>query len=538
MPRLSEGRHAGVLVPLFSIPSGRSWGIGEIGDIARFATWLRVAGHDFMQLLPVTEIAADETSPYSAMTAMAIDSIYISLADVPEFQAIGGESIASPPARYALDAVRRSRRVLYEGVRALKRAALRAAFEQIVESGRLEPRRAEAFDAFVARERWWLEDYARFRAIRQTSGRPWIEWPQPLRTREPAALAAADRQLRPEIHFYRYVQWIADEQWRAAREQAGVGLFGDVPFTVSGDSADVWARQGEFCVDVSVGTPPDAFSETGQNWGLPVYRWDVVEAGGDEWPRQRARRSTALYDAYRIDHVVGFYRTFVRPLTSGPLYSPGRAREFEPYFSPGDEPAQRAQGERILAAFRSAEALVVAEDLGIIPDFVRESLASLGVPGFRVLRWDRDWHARGRPFGDPRSWPASSVGVSGTHDTASLAGWWETVDVEERTAFLAIPDLARRGFSPSTPFGPELRDAVLETILGSGSAFVITPIQDLFGWRDRINVPATTGPQNWTWRLPWPSDRLMEEPEPRDRAAELAAMTERHGRRAPLASDE
>jgi 4-alpha-glucanotransferase len=538
MTRFHAGRHAGVLIPLFSIPSGRSWGIGEIGDIARFASWLRGAGHDFIQLLPVTEIAADETSPYSAMTAMAIDPIYISLPDVPEFQAIGGESISSPPARYAIDAVRRSPRVRYDAVRALKRAALRAAFEQIVEGGRLEPRRAEAFDAFVARERWWLEDYARFRAIRQTSGRPWIDWPTPLRNREKAALAAADRELGREIHFYRYAQWIADEQWRAAREQAGVGLFGDVPFTVNGDSADVWARQGEFCVDVSVGTPPDAFSETGQNWGLPVYRWDVVEAGGDEWPRQRARRSTALYDAYRIDHVVGFYRTFVRPLTSGPLYSPERAREFEPYFSPADEPAQRAQGERILAAFRSEEALVVAEDLGTIPDFVRASLTSLGVPGFRVLRWDRNWNEPGRPFGDPRTWPACSVGVSGTHDTAPLAEWWDTADAEERTAFLAIPELAARGLSASSAYNPDLRDAMLDAILGSGSNFVITPIQDLFGWRDRINVPATTGPQNWTWRVPWPSDRMMELPEPRDRAAALAAMTERHGRRAPLAPDE
>jgi 4-alpha-glucanotransferase len=530
MLRFNAGRHAGVLVPLFSIPSERSWGIGEIGDIARVAQWLRSAGHDFLQLLPVTEVAAGETSPYSAMTAMAIDPIYISLAEVPEFRAIGGEAIASPPARYAIDAVRRSRRVLYDAVRRLKRDALRAAFEQIVAAGRLDRHRVEAFDAFVERERWWLEDYARFRAIRQALGRPWIKWPPALRNRGPSAIAEADREHRQAILFYRYVQWIADEQWRAARDQSGIGLFGDVPFTVSGDSGDVWARQGDFCVDVSVGTPPDAFSETGQNWALPAYRWDAIEAGGDEWFRQRARRSTELYDAYRIDHVVGFYRTYVRPLKEGPLYSRQRARDFEPYFWPADEPAQRAQGERVLAAFRSAEALVIAEDLGSIPDFVRASLTSLGIPGFRVLRWDRDWHAPGRPFVDPKAWPACSVGLSATHDTSLLGEWWDEATTEERKAFLAIPDLATRGLSPSSLFGPALRDAMLETIFGSGSNFVITPIQDLFGWRDRINVPATTGPQNWTWRLPWPSDRMMEEPEPRDRAAAVAAMAARHGR--------
>jgi 4-alpha-glucanotransferase len=530
MRRFNSGRHAGVLVPLFSIPSERSWGIGEIGDIARFAVWLRAAGHDFLQLLPVTEVAGGETSPYSAMTAMAIDPIYISLADVPEFQAIGGESIASPPARYAIDAVKRRPRVQYDAVRRLKRDALRAAFEQVVDTGRLDPGRARAFDAFVERERWWLEDYARFRAIRQALGRAWIKWPEPLRDHEPSALAEADRAHRQEIRFYSYVQWIADEQWHAARQAADIGLFGDVPFTVSGDSADVWARQGDFRVDVSVGTPPDAFSQTGQNWALPAYRWEAIEAGGDEWFRQRARRSTELYDAYRIDHVVGFYRTFVRPLKEGPLYSRKRARDFEPHFTPAHEAAQRAQGERVLAAFRSADALVIAEDLGIIPDFVRASLTSLAIPGFRVLRWDRDWTAPGRPFVDPQLWPACSVGVPSTHDTALLAEWWDAAEVEERTALLAIPAMAGRGLSASGAFGPELRDAMLDTILGSGSNFVITPIQDLFGWRDRINVPATTGPQNWTWRLPWPADRMMEVDEPRQRAGELAAMAARHQR--------
>jgi 4-alpha-glucanotransferase len=530
MSRFSEGRHAGVLVPLFSIPSGRSWGIGEIGDLVHVAAWLREAGHDFLQLLPVTEVATGESSPYSAMTAMAIDPIYISLGDVPEFQAIGGEGIASPRARYAIDTVRRARRVRYDAIRALKRQALRAAFEQIVEAGRLERARAEAFDAFVERERWWLEDYSRFRAIRESSGRPWSEWPEPLRKRDPAALAAADREHAANIRFFRFLQWIADEQWLAARARAGIGLFGDLPFMVSGDSADVWARQQEFSLDESVGTPPDAFSKEGQNWGLPVYRWDVIEAGGDEWQRERARRSTELFDGYRIDHVVGFYRTYVRPLESGPFHQPARRREFAPYFTPADEPAQRAQGERIIRAFRSAEALVVAEDLGVIPDFVRASLTSLGVPGFRVLRWDRDWHAADRPFCDPRMWPARSVGVSGTHDTAPLAEWWDAADADERRAFLAIPDLAARGFSPSSAFGPRLRDAILETIFASGSDYVITPFQDLFGWRDRINVPATIGPQNWTWRLPWPSDRMLEAPEACERAETLAALTDRHGR--------
>lgn len=522
MPRFETGRHAGVLVPLFSLVSTRGWGIGEIGDIAAFGAWLRAAGHDFVQLLPVTEVAEGESSPYSAMTAMAIDPIYISIADVRDFAELGGASAMSGSARAALDAVRDSPRVRHDDVRALKAGALRAAFDRFKDCGRRDAARAREFDAFAAREAWWLDEYARFRAIRSAQAAPWQQWPEPLKRRDPDAIAAVERDLEREILLLKYIQWIADGQWRAAREQAGVGLFGDLPFMVSGDSADVWARQEEFCTDASVGTPPDAFSDQGQNWGLPVYRWDVIAAGGDEWLRQRARRSAALYDGYRIDHLVGFYRTYVRPAS-------GR-----PHFMPADEPAQLAQGERVLEAFRSADALVIAEDLGVIPDFVRDSLAARGVPGYRVLRWEREWHAPGRPFRDPLAWPARSVAASGTHDTTTLAEWWETADVEERRAVVAIPALAARALESAAEYTPALRDALLDTLFASGSSYVITPLQDLFGWRDRINVPATIGPHNWTWRLPWPSDQLADVPEARDRAETLRRMSERHGRTAVL----
>lgn len=519
MPPFESGRHAGVLIPLFSLPSTRSWGIGEIGDVVPYAGWARASGHDFVQLLPVTEVAEGERSPYSAMTAMAVDPVYISLDQVEEFAALGGEQAVPPPVRSAVARLRRADRVDHDGVRALKREALRAAF------GRFEQQpagsRANAFGAFVEREAWWLDEYSLYRAIRACTGQPWMEWPEPLRGRDPAALAEARRTYERDIRFSQYVQWIADEQWRAARMRAGIGLFGDLPFMVSGDSADVWARQDEFHIDASVGTPPDAFSKTGQNWGLPVYRWDVMQANGYAWLRARARRAAALYDGYRIDHVVGFYRTYVRP--------PGG----EPYFVPDKEPEQRAQGERVIEVFRSAGAVVIAEDLGVIPDFVRESLAPLGLPGYRVLRWEREWHAPGKPFRDPSTWPPRSVAASGTHDTTTLAEWWETADLEERRAFLAMPSLATmRAAGPDAPFTPALRDAILEALFASGSDYLITPVQDLFGWRDRINTPATVSDRNWTWRLPWPSDRMLDEPEARARAHSLAAMAARHGRAA------
>jgi 4-alpha-glucanotransferase len=256
-----------------------------------------------------------------------------------------------------------------------------------------------------------------------------------------------------------------------------------------------------------VGTPPDAFSETGQDWGFPAYRWSEIARGGYEWLVNRARRSAALYDAYRVDHLVGFFRTYVRQ------------KDKPPVFTPADQADQIAQGERLLALFRDAGARVIAEDLGLIPDFVRESLARLHIPGFKVLRWERDWDVEGQPFRDPLEYPACSVATSGTHDTESLAEWWDGASENERAAAVEIPFLRDCGCDPATPFLAETRDAILEALFASSSDFVLLPIQDIFGWRDRINVPAVISEQNWTWRLPWPVEDLLKEPAARERAA-------------------
>src|SRR5262249_23743034 len=160
--------------------------------------------------------------------------------------------------------------------------------------------------------------------------RAWTDWPEALQRREPAAIAEARRELAGEILFYQYLQWIAAGQWADARRRAhGVRLFGDLPFMVDGDSADVWARQHQFRLDVSPGGPADAFSAEGQNWGMPVYRWDVIANEDFRWLRERARRTADLFDGYRVDHVVGFYRTYGRPRDGG-----------APFFTPDDEPAQ------------------------------------------------------------------------------------------------------------------------------------------------------------------------------------------------------
>ena len=525
-PRL---RRAGIVVPLFSIPSSRSWGIGEIPDIDSIAAWLHAAGQRVLQLLPINEMPPGETSPYSALSAMAIDPQFIAIANVEDFRAIGDEARLGRDLRRELESLRTTPSIEYSRVLELKNIVLRRCFAHFVErewsSG---TRRAAALKAYIGEQRWWLEDYALYRALKtKHHERAWMDWPEPLRSRDAGALASAREELADDILYRQYLQWLAGDQWGTARDRAGaVALFGDLPFMVSGDSADVWARQDEFRLDASVGVPPDAFSETGQDWGLPVYRWDVLAARDYDWLRNRARRNADIYDGYRVDHLVGFYRTYFRPHGGG-----------EPEFVPSEQAEQIKQGEAVLGVFREPGTEIIAEDLGVVPAFVRESLSRLDVPGYKVFRWEREWDAAAQPFRDPRGYPASSVATSGTHDTEPLGIWWEGAPRDEKEAVLAIPSIGEHlmpeetaAALDSTALPHAVREAILESLHASGSNLLLLPIQDVFGWRDRINQPATVSAENWTWRLPWPSDRLSTEPAAMSVARQLSEWSRRHDR--------
>ena len=277
---------------------------------------MRRAGLRALQLLPVGTLPAGETSPYSALSAMAIDPVYISLADVPELAgarrrgaaATGGSDRAQECARRVGRAVQRPC-ARPSRARSDWRSACSGTstgFARRRARGRL-PRTSRG------KSGGWATTPSIARCVNGTATVPGPSGRRRSRDRQPEALEEARRELEQEILFHQYVQWIADTQWEAAREQLGeIRLFGDFPFMVSADSADVWANQHAFRFDRTVGTPPDAFSATGQDWGLPVYRWDVMAAEDDRWLRQRARRMARLYDGYRVDHLVGFFRTYSR----------------------------------------------------------------------------------------------------------------------------------------------------------------------------------------------------------------------------------
>jgi 4-alpha-glucanotransferase len=518
-------RQAGILLPLFSLRSASDWGVGEIPDLVPLARWSADCGFGMVLMLPVAEVSRGQTSPYGALSAFAIDPVYVAVDALEDFAAAGGHDALAAADRALLAELRASPVVRWEAVRAVKGRALELAFRAFLDrEWRQKTARARELERFSREQAAWLDDYALFVAIHDElmGGKPWTEWPAPLRDRDPGALADARARLSERVLFRTWLQWVLDRQWHAARRGAngaGVELAGDIPFMVAPDSADVWARRGDFRLDAEVGVPPDAFSATGQRWGLPVYRWDVMEAGGHAWMTARADRMADLYGFYRVDHVVGLYRTYHFPADGSPAA-----------FTPAEEKAQIANGERILGLF-SKRARVIAEDLGVVPSFVRTSLDALEIPGYRVQRWEKRWHDEGQPFTDPTGWPKVSVATSGTHDSSTLAEWYEKeLDAAERKALLALPGLAALRERAPAAWDDGVRDALLDLLAGAASDLLLLPFQDAMGARERVNVPGTVNDGNWTYRMPAALPALAADLATRDR---LRALLARHGRATP-----
>ena len=515
MSEASSPKHrriAGVTVPLFSLRSSRSWGIGEIGDLAEFARFARDAGLRLVQILPLGEISGGVTSPYSALSAFGIDPMFLSIAAIPDLE--GDTAGLGEAGALLLARAQASATIDYEAVRALKREVIRRAFARFREHelGK-DTERARELAAFREAHRDWVDDYALFRALKdEHGGSAWWDWSLPLQRRDPAALAEASKRLADGVLAHVYTQWLAHAQWAEARAQLAaldLEIMGDLPFMVGRDSSDVWAHQDEFRNDCSVGVPPDPFSEEGQEWGLPPYDWESMRANGYAWLKRRASYTASLYDRFRIDHLVGFYRTYMRPVAK---LRDAKGRLAEGFFDPAEEPAQIAHGERVIGAMlegaKSADAQLVAEDLGLIPDFVRRSLAALGVPGYKVLIWEKDAHV----FRDPAKFPPVSLACFGTHDTDPVAVWWEALSNDERAAVVKLPLLAPSARALGPAFTPEVHSALVAQICAAGSELVLFLLQDVLGTRDRINTPGTMGPGNWTYRLPAPPSDMARDP--------------------------
>ena len=495
---MNESRIAGAVLPLFSIRTNHDWGIGQITDLPRCAAWLRGAGHRLLQILPPHELSAGETSPYGALTAFGLDPIYVGLEAIPDLDEAAAMAAIGDEGARELARVRASARVDYRAVRALKQRALATAFARFRDREWMrQTPRARDLAAFIERESAWLDDLALYTVLREErAGYGWETWPEDERERAPRALEAARERAADRLLEVAYGQWVLLEQWTRAREEMralGVELMGDLPFVVCGESADVWSRAAQFQRHMSLGAPPDGFAPDGQDWGLPPYNWLAMEADDLAWVRARTRHAARLYDRFRLDHVVGFFRQWVKGKGGG------RGR-----FDPEGTDAQRARGRRVLGAIveEANGAKVIAEDLGVIPPFVRETLAELGLPGYRVIPWEKDDHHR---FRDPAHFPRTSVATWSTHDTQPVTAWWSEFSADERG------ELSRAASFDENVSEDGRSLALLRMLFRSGSDTTLVLVQELIGDHARINVPGTVGDENWTYRLPAPIESLEKD---------------------------
>jgi 4-alpha-glucanotransferase len=489
-------RSAGILIPLFSLRTADDLGRGEIMQMRAMIDFALTLGHRVLQLLPLDETAPSEASPYAALTLYALDPLYISANELP---GVGKTAMR----RARKDAGDSTRRIPRERYVALKKELLERAFEAFAARGRLRDRRA--LDVFIEENSYWIHDYALFRALKDHfSFRSWDEWPSDLAHREKGALAEARRELAQSVHKYSFFQYLAHSQWQQVRDYArerGVYLGGDLAFSPGRDSDAVWTHQNDFDLTRTIGTPPDAFSETGQRWGLPMPNWAGMRAEGFQLWRSRARHARALYDLVRIDHVVGLFRTFSFGI-SDLVTEKGK-------FTPEIEDEQRAQGESVLSAIKeeAGDMQLIAEDLGTVPPWVRKSLTALGIPGYKVMQWERNWDAPEQPFTNPAAYPELSLATTGTHDTEALTLWWREQRVEERARLVKALELDER-VNVRAPLGMPVLNEILRALYAAPSMLTVLPIQDLFGWCARINLPGTVSDSNWTYRLPIPFERM------------------------------
>ena len=484
-------RRFGILLHPTSLP-GR-FGLGDLGPGAdRFLDWMRDAGAALWQVLPLGPCGWGD-SPYGAASAFAGNPYLVSPERLAAEGWIDAGALAASP----------------DGHPAAFRDGLLDAAWARFQAGAPEERRA-AFDAFCAdpAQASWLDDWALFRAIRaEYPGRRWTEWPEPLARRDSAALAEARSRLSAVAGRERFAQFLFFAQWDALRRRAaalGVSLFGDMPISVAHDSADVWAHPELFDLDargepVAVsGVPPDYFSETGQRWGSPLYRWDRCRDEGWRWWIDRFRANLRLADVVRIDHFRGF-AAYWSIAAAEPTAAAGQWRA-----GPGRAPfdaAREALGELPF----------VAEDLGVITPDVVALRDGLGFPGMRVLQFgfaeDDSPHLPHRHIGH-------CVAYTGTHDNDTANGWFAGAPEEERRRAADYTGSGDAGFAR----------ALVRTAFASVAGTVVVPLQDVLelGSEARLNTPGTAA-GNWRWQAA--ADALT--PERARRLRRLAALTGR-----------
>ncbi|HEY7122795.1 MAG TPA: 4-alpha-glucanotransferase [Ktedonobacterales bacterium] len=469
---MQVGRASGILLHPTSLPG--PFGIGELGEEAyHFAEFLAGSNQRLWQVLPLGPTGYGD-SPYASFSSFAGNPMLISLGQLAREGLLEEGELGNRPAFP-------DNKVDFGPVIEWKMPLLWKSFE------RFQPDENKDYAQFCKKNSAWLEDFALFMALKDHyHGRAWTEWEPAIRSRQPEALASWREQLASQVHFHRYLQYQFFKQWTALKSHAnskGITIMGDIPIFVAHDSADVWSHPELFYLDeagaptVVSGVPPDYFSATGQRWGNPLYRWDVLAETGYAWWIERFRAALAQVDMLRLDHFRGFVGYWEIPAEEETAVK----GEWKP-----------GPGAALFKALKKAlgNVPIIAEDLGVITQEVDDLRNKFGFPGMRILQFGFSSDAGN--FHLPHNFERKALVYTGTHDNDTTVGWYTTRRAEEQHVVRQY--LATDGRSIHADF--------IRAALGSVADLAIVPLQDVLGLGSeaRMNLPGRAS-GNWAWRF-------------------------------------
>ncbi|MGH7255118.1 MAG: 4-alpha-glucanotransferase [Nitrospirales bacterium] len=536
---LTEGRKTwGVALQLYSLRSKRNWGVGDLGDLADLARRSGASlGIGLLGLNPLHNLKNSHpfhTSPYSPDSRMCLNPLYVDIEHVPEWQdSPQAQALLETPAfRSRLQAARESDLVEYDLVWALKRQVLEHLFATFQSRhDRPESERGRAFRRFIEQGGETLERFATFQALTEKFRQElpevwnWRDWPAEYRHPSSPAVAVFRQAQAAQVRFHQYLQWVVTEQLAAAQASAEasglcIGLYMDQALGSHGAGSDAWVFQDILALGADCGAPPDAFSPQGQNWGFPPVNPVRLRASGYRMFTELLRRNLRQAGAFRLDHVMALVRLFWIPQGANPA-----AGTYVGY------PAEDLLGILALESVRH-RALVVGEDLGTVPDEVRQMLLHYGLLSYRVFYFEREGN-QGATWRPPGAYPEQAVAVATTHDLPTLVGFWGGRDIEVRSRLGIFPNedsrrqakaerhqakrqileaLQAEGLLPpgmsvdptSVPvLTPELNLGIQTYLARTPCWIVLVALEDILGMRDQVNLPGTVDAHpNWSQKVP------------------------------------
>lgn len=511
---MENTRVCGILLHPTSLPG--PYGVGDLGDWAyRFVDFLVEVEQSLWQVLPIGPTSYGD-SPYQSLSTFAGNPLLISLDKLVEEGWLKAEDLADAP-DFPHDRVDYGPVIEYHDAK-LKQAFLGFRLNQT-------PEQAESYAAFCRDNAFWLDDFALFFALKNHhGGRPWVEWPKGEALHEADALMVAMTEHADAVAEARFKQWVFFSQWLALKTYAnehGIRLIGDIPIFVAHDSSDVWANRDLFYLDaegnptVVAGVPPDYFSETGQRWGNPIYRWDMMQQQDFNWWIRRIESALKVVDMLRVDHFRGFDAYWEIPATE-PTAVVGR------WVS--------APGFNFFTALRETlggDLPIIAEDLGVITPSVRALRDGFGLPGMKVLQFA--WGGRGGENSFlPHNHVQNCVVYTGTHDNNTTVGWWNSPEEVDQ-------QVKHHLGSYINYIVTEPHWTLIQLALMSVARYSVFPIQDVLGLgaNARMNTPGQPS-GNWTWRL------LPEQlaAVPRERLINAVKLYDRQRERTELATED